>query len=407
MADIPDQRTTTGTHPAGGQLVAPNVRNWASEIDDATLRQAAATARLPILAGPVALMPDAHLGYGVTVGSVLATDGAIIPSAVGVDVGCGMAAALTDLTAEDLPDDLSPLLDRIARTVPAGVGEAHAGSTRHASRWFDEHGMPQRFSPKQRHKALTQFGTLGSGNHFAEVSVDGDGRVWAVLHSGSRGIGNEIAQSHIKQAGRDFSTVAHGYHLDDPDLAWLVQGTPAFDAYTRDLLWLQDYAMGNREAMFRTMTAELFAFVGRGRIRQVVQAHHNYAVPESHVVDGAERTVWVTRKGAIRAFRGDLGIIPGSMGTDTFIVEGLGNERSWCSCAHGAGRRMSRTQAKKRLSPESLATAMGDRTWLRGDAARLVDEHPEAYKDIEAVIADQADLVTVKHRLTAVLNYKG
>ena len=406
MHDRPEQMPALGA-AGGGTEIAPNVRNWATEIDPATVRQAATTGRLPILAGPVALMPDAHLGYGVTVGSVIATDGAIIPSAVGVDIGCGMAAALTDLTATDLPASLEPLLRRIATTVPAGVGEAHDESTRHAATWFDTHGMPAHLSPKQRAKALTQFGTLGSGNHFAEVSLDEDERVWVVLHSGSRGIGNELATSHIKGAARIFQDAVHGVHLEDPDLAWLVQGTPAFQAYTRDLLWLQDYALGNREAMFRTVVDELFAFVGHGRVRDVINCHHNYAVPERHVVDGVEREVWVTRKGAIRAFAGDRGIIPGSMGTDTFVVEGLGNEAAWCSCSHGAGRRLSRTQAKKRLSADSLATAMGARTWLRGDAARLVDEHPEAYKDIEAVIADQADLITVTHRLTAVLNYKG
>ncbi|HQZ34254.1 MAG TPA: RtcB family protein [Ilumatobacteraceae bacterium] len=389
------------------ELVAPNLRNWATELDSNTVRQAAASARLPILAGPIALMPDAHLGYGVTVGSVIATEGAIVPSAVGVDIGCGMAAALTDLTARDLPDNLGPLLDRVARTVPAGMGQAHNESTVQAGRWFDEHGMPARFDHRQRVKSLRQFGTLGSGNHFAELSLDEDQRVWAVLHSGSRGIGNEIATTHIKSAAKDFSKVVNGYHLDDPDLAWLVQGTPAFEAYTADLLWLQDYALGNRAAMFATMTAELFKFVGRGRIMQTINCHHNYAVPENHLIDGVDTTVWITRKGAIRAFEGDLGIIPGSMGTDTFIVEGLGNEASWCSCSHGAGRRMSRTQAKRRLTPESLIGAMAGRTWLEGSAARLVDEHPDAYKDIEAVMADQTDLITVKHRLTAILNYKG
>jgi RNA-splicing ligase RtcB len=396
-----------GHAPAGGAFAAPNVRNWASEIDEATLRQAAATGRLPVLAGPVALMPDAHLGIGATVGSVVVTDGAIVPAAVGVDVGCGMGAALTDLTAQDLPGDLSKLLHRIERVVPAGVGEGHAQSTRAAGRWFEAHGMPDRFSLAQRKKALTQFGTLGSGNHFAEVSLDEADRVWVVLHSGSRGIGNEIAQSHIKAAGKQFSTVVHGWHLDDPDLAWLVQGTPAFDAYVDDLLWLQDYAFGNRDAMFGAMCRELFAFVGRGRVVDTVQCHHNYAVRETHEIDGVAREVWVTRKGAVRARIGDRGIIPGSMGTDTFVVEGLGNTASWCSCSHGAGRRLSRGRAKRELTPESLTAAMRGRTWLADDAARLVDEHPDAYKSIEAVMADQTDLVRPLHRLQAILNYKG
>lgn len=397
----------TGHTPAGGSFAAPNVRNWASEIDDATLRQAAASARLPVLAGPIALMPDAHLGMGATVGSVVVTDGAIVPAAVGVDVGCGMGAALTDLTAADLPDDLTPLLRRVERVVPAGVGERHAQSTLAAGRWFEAHGMPERFSPAQRKKALTQFGTLGSGNHFAEVSLDETGRVWVVLHSGSRGIGNEVAQAHIRTAGKQFSSVVHGWHLDDPNLAWLVQGTAAFDAYIDDLMWLQAYAFGNREAMFGAMCKELFAVVGHGRVIDTVQCHHNYAVRETHEIEGVEREVWVTRKGAVRARLGDRGIIPGSMGTDTFIVEGLGNTASWCSCSHGAGRRLSRTQAKRELSPESLKAAMTGRTWLAADAARLVDEHPDAYKSIEAVMADQTDLVRPLHRLQAILNYKG
>lgn len=390
-----------------GSFVAPNLRNWATEVDYETIRQASATARLPILAGPVALMPDAHVGIGSTVGSVIATDGAIIPSAVGVDVGCGMAAALTDLTASDLPDDLTPMLSGVARVVPAGVGESHSESTAHANRWFAANGMPAHFGPSQRSKALKQFGTLGSGNHFAEVSLDEQQRVWVVLHSGSRGIGNEIASAHIKSATRDFADVVQGHRLENPDLAWLVQGTAAFDAYVTDLVWLQNYAFGNRAAMFSAMTTELFRLVGHGRVLDSINCHHNYATQEVHDIDGSSRQVWVTRKGAIRAFEGDLGIIPGSMGTSTFIVSGLGSAASWCSCSHGAGRRMSRSQAKRVLSPESLTEAMGDRAWLSGDAERLVDEHPAAYKDIEAVVADQADLISVRHRLDAVLNYKG
>ena len=387
--------------------IAPNVRNWASEIDEGTVRQAARTGRLPILAGPVGLMPDAHVGIGATVGSVVATDGAIIPSAVGVDVGCGMIAGLTDLTVDQLPDTLAPVLAGIAKAVPAGVGEAHADSTRYADRWFAQYGMPEHLAPKQRAKALTQFGTLGSGNHFAEVCTDPTGRVWIVLHSGSRGIGNELASGHIRDAKANFANVVEGYHLEDPDLAWLVQGTREFDAYIADLMWLQDYALGSRAAMFEASAAVLFKAVGHGRVIDTVNAHHNYAVPETHVVDGVERKVWVTRKGAIRAFDGDRGIIPGSMGTSTFIVRGLGNEASWCSCSHGAGRRLSRGAAKRELTADSLTERMAGKTWLAADAARLVDEHPDAYKDIDLVMADQADLVQVEARLTQILNYKG
>jgi tRNA-splicing ligase RtcB len=386
-----------------GNQIAPNVRSWASEIDSAAVRQAETTGRLPILGGPVALMPDAHVGIGATVGSVVVTDGAIIPSAVGVDVGCGMIATLTNLTLEDLPDDLGPLLTSTAKAVPAGVGESHSESTKAAGRWFDAHGMPKHLSPKQRAKALVQFGTLGSGNHFVEHTFDEMGRIWVVVHSGSRGIGNELASGHIANAKADFASVVQGFKLEDPDLAWLVQGTEQFAAYTRDLLWCQDWALGSRSAMNAAVLAELFAAVGRGRVIETINCHHNHAEIERH--DG--RDVWVTRKGAIRARVGDMGVIPGSMGTSSYIVEGKGSEASYCSCSHGAGRRLSRGQAKRELTPESLAEAMAGKTWLSQDAARLVDEHPAAYKDIEAVMADQSDLVSVRHRLTQILNYKG
>jgi RNA-splicing ligase RtcB len=391
----------------GAVELSDNLRSWATEIDDGAITQAARTARLPILAGPVALMADAHVGIGATVGSVIATESAIIPSAVGVDVGCGMAASLTDLTAVDLPDDLAPLLGRVAQSVPAGVGKSHADATRAACRWLDDNPLPAHLTPKQRTRAVVQFATLGSGNHFIEVCLDEDDRVWVVLHSGSRGIGNELAQAHIKEARRDFGRVVEGYHLEDPDLAWLVAGTEAFAAYTRDLAWLQDYAAGSRDAMLSAVLGELFDAVGRGRERDRVSCHHNYAELETHEVDGSLRQVWVTRKGAIRARRGDRGVIPGSMGTSTFIVEGLGNPESWHSCSHGAGRRLSRGEAKRTLSAQSLSEAMAGKAWLAGEAARLVDEHPDAYKDIEAVMAAQTDLVSVTHRLTQVLNYKG
>jgi tRNA-splicing ligase RtcB len=384
-----------------------NIRSWAPDLDEGTLVQASRTAGLPILAGPLALMPDAHIGIGATVGSVIATERALVPSAVGVDVGCGMIAARTDLTADELPDDLAPLLDRIAATIPAGVGRNHAAVSRHGDSWFALHAMPEHLDDKQRTRAAVQFGTLGSGNHFAELSIDADDAVWFVLHSGSRGIGNELAQGHIKGAKRDFVRVVEGYELEDPNLAWLVAGTPAFDAYVADLAWLQAYAAGSRDAMMHTALDLLFDYVGRGREVDRVNAHHNYAQVETHVIDGAPREVWITRKGAIRAGAGDRGIIPGSMGTSTFIVEGLGNADSWCSCAHGAGRRLSRTQAKRELTAESLAARMEGKTWLAKDAARLVDEHPDAYKDIDTVLAQQTDLVRMTHRLTQILNYKG
>lgn len=374
---------------------------WADDVDPKTIHQAAETAKLPIVAGYVALMADAHLGYGCAVGSVVPTDGAIIPSAVGVDIGCGMAAVKTDLRAEDLPDDLAALRDRIAASVPAGVGAGNDRTRSRASRWLDSNKPATKLSQRQKATAATQLGSLGSGNHFVEVSLDESGAVWVVLHSGSRGIGNQLAQGHIKTA-KMVERHAEGVQYD-PDLAWFVEGTSEFDNYVADLRWAQAYAWENREIMLDATVDALFGSVGRGRQVERVSCHHNYAEVEEHL----GRSVWVTRKGAIRARVGDVGIIPGSMGTDTFIVEGLGNEASFQSSSHGAGRRMSRGQARRTFTPEALAEKMGERTWLDGSAARLVDEHPDAYKDIEDVMARQADLVRVRTRLVSILNYKG
>jgi tRNA-splicing ligase RtcB len=321
-----------------------------------------------------------------------------------------MAAVRTDLVAGDLPDDLGPMLAGIAKVVPAGMGRGHTGRTadaraerrsKAAATWLRDHRARTTLDPKQSRTALDQLGTLGSGNHFVEVSLDEDDRVWAVLHSGSRGIGNQLAQGHIARARKVAKRLEIG--LEDPDLAYLLEGSEEFDHYVADLLWAQDYAARNRELMLDGLLAVIFATVGKGRSREVVNCHHNYSAREVH----GGREVWVTRKGAIRAGVGELGVIPGSMGTSTFIVEGRGNPDSYESCSHGAGRRLSRTQARKQLSAESLTEAMGDRTWLADKATRLVDEHPQAYKDIDQVMADQADLVEVRHELHQVLNYKG
>lgn len=382
-----------------------NIRSWATNLDAGTVEQAERTAALPILAGPLALMPDAHLGYGVTIGSVLATRGAIIPSAVGVDVGCGMHAEKLCMTGDDLAPYLGGILDLIAATVPAGMGRNHESFSPFASRWLAANPMPARFTDVQRQKAVSQLGTLGSGNHFIELSTDQDGTAWIVLHSGSRGIGNDIAQAHIAGAKKDFVTTIEGYELDDPNLAWLTQGTQAFAAYWKDLQWLQGYAAANREAMLMTV---LIAIETACDLESVwtsdsISCHHNYAELEHH--HGED--VYVTRKGAIDASTGKRGIIPGSMGTSTFLVTGKGNEDSWRSCSHGAGRVMSRTQAKKNLTAESLAERMEGKTWLDNRAGALLDEHPDAYKDIDEVMSLQTDLVEVTHRLEAILNYKG
>jgi RNA-splicing ligase RtcB len=381
--------------------INPKLVSWASDVDPETIRQAEKTARLPIVEGHVALMPDAHVGIGATVGSVIPTRGAVIPAAVGVDIGCGMVAAELDVTEDQLPDSLEPLLGRVEQAIPAGVGKGHDAAARNAERWLAAHRPATELSADRAAKAAKQFGTLGSGNHFFELCVDERTRVWVVLHSGSRGIGNQLAQAHIAKA----RTVAKEamLQLEDRDLAYFVQGTPEFEAYITDMLWAQDYALANREQMMDRAMTEVFTFLGFGRETRRINCHHNFSQREVH--DGHE--LWVTRKGAIKAGPDDLGVIPGSMGTRSYIVRGKGNPASWMSCSHGAGRRHSRTQAKKLFTTEQLAEQMAGKVWLKGRAAALLDEIPAAYKDIDQVMADQADLVEVLHTLHQVLNYKG
>jgi RNA-splicing ligase RtcB len=375
--------------------------SWASEIDHETIHQAEKTARLPIIEGHVALMPDAHVGKGATVGSVIPTKSAVIPSAVGVDIGCGMIAAELDVTDAQLPDSLEPLLGRIESAIPAGVGRGHDQVARNADGWLAAHRPATDLSSDQARRAAKQFGTLGSGNHFFELCVDERGRVWVVLHSGSRGIGNQLATMHINKARK--LAQALELRLEDPDLAYFTEGTPEFAAYIADMLWAQGYARANRDQMMDNAMRELYEFLGFGRETRRINCHHNFTEREVH--DGRE--LWVTRKGAIRADTGDLGVIPGSMGTRSYIVAGKGNAASWRSCSHGAGRRHSRTQAKKLFTATDLAEQMAGKVWLSSRADALLDEIPAAYKDIDQVMADQADLVEVLHTLRQVLNYKG
>lgn len=378
------------------------VRSWATQLDEGTVEQAERLGRHPMIAGPVALMPDAHVGIGATVGSVIVTDGALIPSAVGVDIGCGMIAVQTDLTATHLPDNLDPLVHQISRSIPAGVGRGHHHSTSEAESWLAKHPLPDRgYDRNQRGKlekdAHTQLGSLGSGNHFVEVCLDEEDRVWAVLHSGSRGIGNKLATRHIGLAKRQEQA------LEDPDLAYFLEGTPEFEAYVGDVLWAQAYALQNRELMMDALLKDLFRSVGKGREVDRINCHHNYTEREEHL----GRELWVTRKGAIRAARGDKGVIPGSMGTRSYIVEGLGNPDSYNSSSHGAGRAMSRGEARRTISVEALKEAMGTRAWQSSEARKLIDEAPMAYKDIDQVMEDQKDLTRIAHTLRQVVNYKG
>lgn len=383
-----------------------NVMSWASVIDDATLEQAQKAAELPVVEGHVALMPDAHLGVGATVGSVIPTRGAIIPAAVGVDIGCGMSAARTVLTSHELPDDMGRMLDALAGAVPSGMGQGHRRAVDEWARFRDRHGLPRgtTIDAKQEAKAAAQYGTLGSGNHFLEVCLDEEDRVWVMLHSGSRGVGNELARRHIARAKRDMREALTT--LGDPDLAYFVEGRRPFSDYIADVLWAQAYAAGNR----RRMLDETLRLLARHSARdpddlrpQTIDCHHNYTAREEH--NGVE--LWITRKGAILARDGDLGIIPGSMGARSYIVRGKGNPAAYFSCAHGAGRAMSRNAARKRFTEADLVEAMGDRTWLRRYGRKLVDEIPGAYKDIDQVMDDQSDLVEIVHTLTQVLSYKG
>lgn len=390
------------------EWLSDKIAAWPVDFDVETVAQARRLSKLPILAGHLALMPDAHLGKGATVGSVIPTVGAVVPAAVGVDLGCGMIAVRTDLVADDLPDDMSSIVDAFERSCPAGVGVGHDEATKAAHRWHDTHPTNEKLSQGQMVKSLRQFGTLGSGNHFAELCLDDRGdRVWVVLHSGSRGIGNELASNHMRDAKRDFRAVVGDFELKDPDLAWFVQGTEAFDRYIADMTWAQEYALGSREAMMTAALKEIFKVIGRGREVERINCYHNFCQVEKHVIDGDERDVWVTRKGAIRARRGDLGIIPGSMGARSFVVRGLGNPTSWESCSHGAGRRMSRSAAKRQYTVADLKRQMGDRAWLEGRAHSLIDEIPSSYKNIDHVMAAQSDLVETVCVLRQVANYKG
>jgi RNA-splicing ligase RtcB len=389
-----------------------NVLSWGTDVETATIDQAAKASRLPFVQGHLALMPDAHVGLGATIGSVIPTQGAIIPAAVGVDIGCGMIAAETDLTADDLPDDLGSFLGHIERVVPAGVGKGHSFASAREREQRSNEAPPYTgasdLSAKQITKVIEQFGTLGSGNHFVEVCLDERDHVWVVLHSGSRGIGNQLATHHIEGAKGLMKKLF--ISLEDPDLAYLVEGTPEFDAYIADMLWAQEYARANREAMMDAVLSELWSFVGTsgaatGPGHEVgrTNCHHNYTEREFH----HGRTVWLTRKGAIRARQGDVGVIPGSMGTSSYIVRGLGNPASYFSCSHGAGRRMSRSRARREITLGDFVTSMAGRGWQQEKAIQLLDEAPQAYKDIDQVMADQADLVAIEHTLHQILNYKG
>jgi RNA-splicing ligase RtcB len=379
------------------------VRSWASDIEDGTMRQAERSARSPAVAGPIALMPDAHFGLGATIGSVIPTESAIIPAAVGVDVGCGMVAVETSLDAGDLPVKLDPILDAMHKEIPAGFAKRDTISTP-AWRWLDQNPVPRpdELTTSQLRKVGAQLGTLGGGNHFVEICVDEREVVWAVLHSGSRGTGNLLATRHIRKA--QGLTQKLNRRVEDRDLAYFLDTDPEFNAYITDMLWSQDYALRNRELMMDALLKVMKAHIATPFTQKTrINCHHNYTERETH--DGRE--LWITRKGAIRARVGDRGIIPGSMGTGTYIVTGLGEPSSYHSASHGAGRRFGRKEAKRRFTTDEFKSKMIGRTWQSAKANDLLDESPMAYKDIDQVMRDQADLVHVDHVLHAGVNYKG
>ena len=382
-------------------------------VEDAARRQLFNIAALPFIHSHVAVMPDVHLGKGATVGSVIATRGAIVPAAVGVDIGCGMMAVRTTLTANELPDDLAKLRSGIEAAVPHGgvglKGGWKDGVPNAVGRLFADSGLAKGLEElEEKHPAIrkaqsvTHLGSLGGGNHFIEVCLDEEERVWAMLHSGSRGIGNRIGTHFIAGAREALDRRQLTRPLPDKDLAWLEEGEPLFEDYVAAVAWAQEFARHNREVMMagvlRVMRAQLPSFQMQ---KAAINCHHNYVEREAHF--GSD--VWVTRKGAVRAGAGDLGIIPGSMGAKSYIVRGKGNAQSFQSCAHGAGRKMSRGEAKRRftLADHAAATAAVE---CRKDQG-VIDETPMAYKDIDAVMAAQEDLVEIVHTLRQVVCVKG
>jgi len=393
-----------------------NVKMWVGdmEVEQAALLQIMNISQLPVLAGHIAIMPDVHMGKGATVGSVIPTRSAIIPAAVGVDIGCGMVAAMTNLTAEDLPDSLYSLRNAIERDVPVGFNEHAKGIPAVSGPYADvlrknlnktmdafEHlTLKAKLGRADEKKIGRQIGTLGGGNHFIEICLHLNNNVWVMLHSGSRGIGNQIGTVAVEMAKEQAAKRAYG--LADADLAWLDEGTPEFDAYIEAMHWAQDYARFNRDTMMNLVLASLRHRIPKMQVvGEVINCHHNFTSLEEHF----DEEIWVTRKGAVSAKAGQMGIIPGSMGAKSFIVRGKGNHDAYCSCSHGAGRKMSRNQAKKLFTSLDLAEQTAG-VECRKDSD-VIDEIPGAYKDIDEVMAAQSDLVEIVHTLKQVMCIKG
>lgn len=387
------------------QKLTERLVSWASLIDDKTIEQARTSSRMPFIHPHLALMPDAHLGLGATVGSVIPTLGAVMPAAVGVDIGCGMIAVKTQFHAADLDGrDLSELRRQIERAIPLSAGRDNRKIVATAEPRVAELEAladtaefdPATYAGHWRR----QLGSLGSGNHFIDISLDENEDVWMFLHSGSRGVGNRIAQHHIAVAQR--LAKQWWIELPHPDLAYLVEGTAEFTRYIRELRWAQHFALLNREEMMDRVAGQLGRFLDAPvHERERINCHHNFTESERHF--GAQ--VWVSRKGAIKADKGRPGLIPGSMGTASYVVEGLGNPVALNSSPHGAGREYSRSAARKTFTHEQLREAMTGIEYRDTDA--FIDEIPQAYKPIDRVMADAADLVITRHTLRQIVNVKG
>lgn len=379
--------------------------SWASIIDEKTLDQARTASGMPFIHPHLALMPDAHLGKGATVGSVIPTLGAIMPAAVGVDIGCGMIAVRTQFTKSQLLGrDLGALREQIERAIPLSAGRDNRKVVATAEpriAELEELAEKHEFDPaRYAGHWRNQLGSLGSGNHFIEVSVDETDAVWMFLHSGSRGVGNRIATHHIGVAQR----LAKQWWIDlpDPDLAYLVEGTEEFRRYIRELRWAQHFALLNREEMMDRVARQLSETMGADvEELERINCHHNFTESEKHF----GKQVWVSRKGAIQADAGRPGLIPGSMGTASYVVSGLGNPLSLNSSPHGAGREYSRSAARRTFTHDQLREAMVGIEFRDTDA--FIDEIPQAYKPIDRVMADAADLVEVRHTLRQLVNVKG
>jgi len=387
------------------QQISKRFMNWASILEDKTREQVRVTSEMPFIHPHIALMPDAHLGKGCAVGAVLPTLGAIMPAAVGVDIGCGMIAVRTQYVAGDLPGDRRPVREAIEAAVPLSAGKYNDAITRgHTiARIADLEARAKgaRFDPADyAANWRLQLGTLGSGNHFIEVSLDEEDRVWLFLHSGSRGVGNKIAMTHIKVAQRQCAK--RWIELPDPDLAYLVEGDQEFETYIRELRWAQHFALLNREEMMDRVAACFEDWVGGTVVEsERINCHHNYTTKERHF----GKDVWLSRKGAIDAGKGVSGLIPGSMGTRSYVVAGLGNALALNSSPHGAGREYGRRHAQRTFTYEQLVESMDGIEWSGSE--EFIDEIPSAYKDIDVVMDDAKDLVEVRHTLRQIVNVKG